>query len=94
MAFTSDFQAAFITLKYPSTNVSTTFTGTNILLQKCWTSHALTKILEMRFLFAKPSFAYFHFLWGDNMAIGSCMSVVAALRLLKTLSNFHKIGQW
>jgi hypothetical protein len=93
MAFTSNFQAAFIILKHPCINVSTTFTGTNVLLEKRWTSQAPTKMLEMRFLFAKPSFAYFQFLWGEKMAIGSCMGVVAALRLLKPLSNSHKIGQ-
>lgn len=33
MIFTSDFEAAFITLKYPRINVSITFTDTNVLLQ-------------------------------------------------------------
>jgi len=50
------------------------------------------KILEMRFLLSKQSFAYFHFLWGEKMIIGSRMGVVAGFRFLKPLSDFHKIG--
>jgi hypothetical protein len=62
------------------------FSGTNkVFCLDRW------KSLEMRFLFVKPSFAYFHFLWGENTPIGSCMGVVAAFMLLKPLSNFHKI---
>ena len=86
LAFTSGLQGVF---------------STEMLAYKCYVlplvgqiKHSASDrrtILEMRFLFVKPSFAYFHFLRGENMPIGSCMGVVAAFRLLKPLYNFHKI---
>jgi uncharacterized membrane protein len=49
MAFTSDFEVAFITQKHPRVNVSTTFSGANVLLHKRWTLQALTKFWRCAF---------------------------------------------
>ena len=50
------------------------------------------KILEVRFLLYKTSFAYFHFLRGEKMVIGSRVGVGAGFRFSKLLSICHKIG--